>query len=184
MALLFRAYHNALSKYPLPVNMVSSGLLGFGGDAICQYVIERRTHESYDKWRALRFFALPCFFKAPVLSRWLILLERVKGHPKLVPLKKLFLDQTIYAPIFAACVIFNLRLLEGHSPTESKDMLVRDYWSIYKVSIQYWPCVQLINFYVLPLQYRVIFVQLASLLWNTFLSFKTQTKLTDFVEEV
>uniref|UniRef100_A0A7E4V232 Mitochondrial inner membrane protein Mpv17 n=1 Tax=Panagrellus redivivus TaxID=6233 RepID=A0A7E4V232_PANRE len=181
MASIFRAYQRLLNTRPLATQMISSGVLGASGDAICQYIIERRTHQSYDKWRTVRFFVLPCFFIAPVLSKWLVLLERVKGHPKIVPLKKLLIDQICYAPFFSASIIFNLRVLEGHSLTESKDMLVRDFWNIYQHSIKYWPCVQLVNFYLMPLNFRVIFVQIAALAWNTFLSFKTQTKLEDVV---
>lgn len=33
---------------------------------------------------------------------------------------------------------------------------------------------QLFNFYLVPLHMRVVFVQLAALVWNSFLSFKTQ----------
>ena len=44
--------------------------------------------------------------------------------------------QTLFAPVFSASIIMNLRILEGHSVRDSWEKLCDDYWSIYKRSIQ------------------------------------------------
>uniref|UniRef100_A0A914CYS6 Mitochondrial inner membrane protein Mpv17 n=1 Tax=Acrobeloides nanus TaxID=290746 RepID=A0A914CYS6_9BILA len=153
--------------------MISSG----AGDALCQIVVEKRSLDKYDVPRTIRFMVLPTFFMAPVLNRWYRVLQRIGGPPKLVPLKQVLIDQTLFAPWFTATVITSLRLLEGFSLEESWEKMRQDYWSIYKRAIFYWPCVQLFNFYLMPVHFQVIWVQLAGLFWNVFLSNVTQTKL-------
>ncbi|KAI1724375.1 mpv17 / PMP22 family domain-containing protein [Ditylenchus destructor] len=173
-----------LNKRPLLTQMVSAGVIGAAGDAITQLGIENVSLSHYDLMRTTRFFLLPTFYIAPVLGKWFRTLEKwsvpgrwLFGSRKTLPLKKLAVDQIFFAPIFSASIIYNLRLMEGYSIKESWEKLVIDYWDIYKRSIQYWPCMQLINFYVIPLQFRVIFTQVAALIWNVFLSHKTQTRL-------
>uniref|UniRef100_A0A914YBW3 Mitochondrial inner membrane protein Mpv17 n=1 Tax=Panagrolaimus superbus TaxID=310955 RepID=A0A914YBW3_9BILA len=159
------------------VTIIFAGVIGATGDVICQTFIEKRDLKNYDGWRTARFFGLTCFYISPILNRWFHVLERIKGNARYLPLKKVAIDQICFAPFFSASVIYNLRLLEGFGIKESWNKLVTDYLEIYKHSILFWPFVQLINFYCMPLNFRVIFVQLAALIWNTFLSFKTQTKL-------
>ncbi|PAV71346.1 hypothetical protein WR25_17673 [Diploscapter pachys] len=42
--------------------------------------------------------------------------------------------------------------------------------------LMFFICVQLVNFYVLPLHYRVFWVQSAALIWQTYYSYITQKK--------
>ncbi|KAI6191594.1 Mpv17-like protein [Aphelenchoides bicaudatus] len=173
MSRLFAAYSRCLSKWPLGTQMLSAGVIGTCGDGFCQFAVERKSLKEYDVGRGIRFFVLPAFYIAPILSRWFRVLERVGGNPKTLPLKRVLIDQAFFAPPFSASIIFNLHLLQGSSLKESYRKLKNQFIDIYKRSITYWPIVQLINFYIIPLNMRVIVVQLAALFWNSFLSYKT-----------
>uniref|UniRef100_A0A1I8A9E1 Mitochondrial inner membrane protein Mpv17 n=1 Tax=Steinernema glaseri TaxID=37863 RepID=A0A1I8A9E1_9BILA len=170
-----------MKRRPLLSQMVTAGTLGALGDGICQTVVEKRGLEDYDYPRTGRFFMLASCYIAPILYRWFHVLERVKGSAKILPLKRVFIDQLTFAPIFSASIIFNLRVLEGYSAADSLEKLQADFWGIYKRSLQYWPLVQIANFYLIPLHFRVTVVQVAALLWNCFLSYKTQTVAHEIV---
>ncbi|KHN85989.1 Mpv17-like protein [Toxocara canis] len=171
---MWQWYLRLMEKRPFLTQIVTSGILGLCGDGISQKLVEKRRWDEYDPARAARFLTITGAYIAPVLVCWFRILERVTGNPKTVPLKRLFIDQTIMAPPFNATILFNLRLLEGETPTQSYRSLKRDFLSVWIPSLMYWPFVQMANFYVVPLNYRVIVVQVAALLWNTFLSYRTQ----------
>ncbi|GMR30431.1 hypothetical protein PMAYCL1PPCAC_00626, partial [Pristionchus mayeri] len=116
--------------------------------------------------------------QAPLQSRWFILLEKIRSGPaKLVPLKRLAVDQVLFAPGCGAYILVCLRVLEGHTLLDAMSACKRDWFGIWTMSIKFWPVVNLFNFYLVPLQMRVVFVQFASLFWNSYLSFATQKKL-------
>lgn len=175
---MLNAFQKALSRRPLFTQCVSSAVIASAGDALSQLAIEKRSLKKYDIQRTVRFGVLAGFFIAPVLNRWFRTLEKISGSiPNLVPLKRLFVDQSTFSPIFNAVVLFNLRVLEGYNLNDSFSMMTHDWWPVWSTSLLFWPCVQLCNFYMFPLNMRVIVTQLAGLLWNTYLSFKTQKKL-------
>ncbi|KAI6232523.1 Mpv17-like protein [Aphelenchoides besseyi] len=170
------SYQRWLVVRPLTTQALSAGCIGILGDATCQFLVDRRTIRDYDPIRGLRFFVLPTFYIAPILSQWFKVLDRIPGNTRFSPLKRVMVDQLFFAPPFSASIIFNLHLLQGYSISQSWNKLREHFFDIYKRSILYWPFVQILNFSVVPLRYRVIVVQVAALVWNAFLSFKTQSR--------
>ena len=72
-------------------------MIGATGDVVCQFGVERRSRETYDPIRTGRFFLLTSCYIAPILSRWMVFLEtRIHGNPRLVPLKRVLVDQVCF----------------------------------------------------------------------------------------
>ncbi|GMR30430.1 hypothetical protein PMAYCL1PPCAC_00625, partial [Pristionchus mayeri] len=171
-------YQRMMAARPLLTQMVTSGTISGAGDVIAQFGIEKRSLKDYDALRTARFVVLAGGIIAPCLNRWFVVLEKIRSGPvKLVPLKRLAVDQTLFAPGFNAFVLVCLRVLEGYTPSDAVDACKRDWFGIWTTSIKFWPVVNLFNFYLVPLQMRVVFVQFAALFWNSYLSFATQKKL-------
>ncbi|KAK6057111.1 Mpv17 / PMP22 family protein [Cooperia oncophora] len=171
------AFQRSLNRRPLLTQVVATGAICGAGDVCCQLVLERRTSKTYDVYRTGRFFVLGSFFITPALNRWFKVLEKINGNPKLDPLKRMLVDQFAFAPFFNAVILFNLRILEGYGIEKSWSKMKEDWWTIYSTSLKIWPAVQLANFYLIPLNMRVIVVQSVALFWNTYLSFKTQKRM-------
>uniref|UniRef100_A0A0R3RHA8 Mitochondrial inner membrane protein Mpv17 n=1 Tax=Elaeophora elaphi TaxID=1147741 RepID=A0A0R3RHA8_9BILA len=155
------------------------GALAAMADVLTQNFVEKRWQNgNYNSARTIRFSSLILFWIAPITYRWFLLLEKLKGDASLLPLKRMILDQSLAAPLFTFSFIANLHILEGNSPKDALEKAKRDI-------IPVWPLVQLINFYLLPLRYRVIFVQFVGLFWNMYLSYATQieTKKTSDPEK-
>lgn len=171
---MLNGFRKLLNKRPMVTQMVASGFIGLTGDAICQFGIEKKKLKEYDLQRGTRFFLIPALLITPVLARWFRILERVPGSPKTVPLKRVFVDQLCGAPIFNGLFCYSFMFWENLDVKQSWENLKNIYLDVLLKSYQFWPFVQLVNFYFIPISLRVIVVQLASILWNCFISYKTQ----------
>lgn len=113
--------------------------------------------------------------KGPALTKWYGILEKYIGsESKTSALKKVAADQLIFAPNFLLIFIVSINTLQMKPWKETKENLIKNYPDILKTNYKIWPFVQMINFYLMPLNYQVVFAQIVALFWNTYLSFKTQ----------
>uniref|UniRef100_A0A0N5A2A0 Mitochondrial inner membrane protein Mpv17 n=1 Tax=Parastrongyloides trichosuri TaxID=131310 RepID=A0A0N5A2A0_PARTI len=161
-----------IDNHVLLTNMLLSGTLGVAGDGISQLALEKRKISDFDCSRSIRFFVVPCFYVAPVLVKFFPLLNKVSGSDKTKPLKMIILEQLCFAPIFSSTVFISFRVSSGFSFTEGYESLKREFIEMYKTSLQLWPLIQLINYYIIPSHYRVFITQLAALGRNIFISYK------------
>lgn len=175
----------------LVIQSGQAGCLMAVGDLISQVVIERRhflaQEHSVSPERALRFLGLGCFLVGPSLFNWYRLLERcvgaaVRGSVSSSRLRrvllrqtvvKVTLDQLVFAPVFLAGFMSVLATLQGNDWSTVKQRLHADYSEILVNNWRLWPLIQLGNFYLVPLRYRVLLVQTVAVFWNTYLSYKT-----------
>lgn len=142
------------------------------GDLTSQWILQQKNE--IDLKQTARFATAGLIFVGPAVRGCLVMIDRVFGPTKslIVLAKKLILDQGICAPVFLVGNLTTLTLLKTHSTQEVKKELERSYFSLLKLNYTFWPFVQVINFYYIPLTYRVLFGSTAALVWNTMFSYK------------
>ncbi|XP_048236703.1 protein sym-1-like [Haliotis rufescens] len=64
----------------------------------------------------------------------------------------------------------------GDSFHDIKQKVKQDYLTILMTNYKVWPAAQLINFYLIPLQHRVLFVNFVALGWNTYMAWMSEKK--------
>lgn len=69
-------------------------------------------------------------------------------------------DQTVFASTNLFCFLSSMAIMEGTSP---KDKLDSTYWTALQKNWMLWPFVQAINFKLVPLEHRVLVVNVVSL---------------------
>lgn len=88
--------------------------------------------------------------------------------PKATTAARVALDQGVFAPIAVGAFLSSMAVLEGGSV---QDKLDKNYKSALTANWMVWPFVQAVNFTFVPLDHRVLFVNVISIGWNCYLSF-------------
>lgn len=144
------------------------------GNIISQTIIEKRTLKTLDWPRITRFAAYGYLFSGPFLRYWYYGLDKYFAGVRLKPLKMMLVDQSVAAPLLNAAILLYLPLVSGKSTSETKKRFNEDFPTVMKANYAAWPAIQLTNFYFIPIQHRVLFVNICSLIWSTFLAFVTK----------
>lgn len=170
---LWRAYQRALAAHPWKVQVLTAGSLMGLGDIISQQLVERRGLQQHQTGRTLTMASLGCGFVGPVVGGWYRVLDHfIPGTTKVNALKKMLLDQGGFAPCFLGCFLPLVGVLNGMSAQDNWAKLKRDYPDALITNYYLWPAVQLANFYLVPLHYRLAVVQCVAIVWNSYLSWK------------
>lgn len=120
--------------------------------------------------------------QGPALRFWYgILNKHIGSTGKTVALKKVFVDQFVFAPTFIIFILGAVGTMQGKSFEVVKKEVSGNYLDVLKANYLIWPWVQIVNFYFVPLHHQVLLVQSVALFWNTYLSWKTNRKLLPVV---
>lgn len=179
MSSILRAYSHLLRKYPLTVQSLQTGTLMGAGDVLSQVFVEKKSVNEYKWQHTARFFALGVFMITPALTTWYGILHRKIGSGKgLTAIKKVALDQGLFAPSFLGVFLTVLGLVQGNTFEHIREDLKKNYRDILLANWSVWPAVQIVNFNFVPLHHQVLVVQTFALLWNTYLAWKTNRDVT------
>jgi protein Mpv17 len=105
-----------------------------------------------------------------VATTWFGFLARrvVLPNRKMEILARVACDQLAFAPVMIGVFLSSMATMEG---TSAKARLDKSWWPALQTNWLVWPFVQVINFGFMPLQYRLLFANIVSIGWNSYLSF-------------
>eukprot|EP00092_Neocalanus_flemingeri_P000357 GFUD01000379.1.p1 GENE.GFUD01000379.1~~GFUD01000379.1.p1 ORF type:complete len:183 (-),score=49.43 GFUD01000379.1:64-612(-) len=174
MAGLWRAYTKFVDKFPWGSQILQTGVLCASGDVIAQVVVERKKLEDFEMARVGRFFIMGSCVVAPCIRSWYLVLEKiVKFQGTKAAISKMALDQAFFAPCFLVVFVTAASALQGLSFKDIKKNLDANYVDIVLTNWKIWPATQMMNFYFVPFQHRILVVNIVALFWNTYLASKT-----------
>ena len=106
----------------------------------------------------------------PAATKWYSFLQkRINFENKAQTIvARVLADQLVFASTNMAVFLSTMSILEGKSPQEK---LKKSYLPGLKANWTIWPVVQGVNFSVVPLEHRVLVVNVVSLGWNCYLSY-------------
>lgn len=176
---MFKRYQNLLARRPILTNMVQTGFLFGTGDCLAQKLFPHKDDGQYDYERTLRAIVYGGIIFAPVGHQWYVLLSKFNpSRSKMVnTICKVGLDQLGFAPIIGIPMYYSVMTILEQKPIESIETKLRqNWWPTLRNNWLIWPGFQLFNFYVIPLQYRLLVVNILSIGWNTYLSYELNKK--------
>ncbi|KAK4202518.1 hypothetical protein QBC40DRAFT_43077 [Triangularia verruculosa] len=176
-------YQARLAARPLLTQSITTSVLFGVGDVTAQQLVEKRGLANHDYLRTARMAGYGGLVFGPAATTWFRLLSRhvhFPGSPNKTILARVACDQGLFAPTFIGVFLSSMAVLEGGSVGEK---LSASYWPALSTNYLIWPFVQLVNFKFVPLQHRVLFVNVISIGWNCYLSFLNSSAGTESVAE-
>lgn len=171
---VLRLYQNAYKKRPLLIHAVETGLIMASADVISQVLVEEKSLNLVDLGRSLRFGGIGVLYVAPARVAWYKFMERkLPGYAATTVCQKVAVDQLCFAPCFVFVLVSLVSYSNGMNTDQVIDKLRTSYTDIITNNWKVWPCVQLCNFYLVPAHLRMTTVQFVGLLWNIYLSWRT-----------
>ncbi|KAL8041720.1 hypothetical protein ABFX02_09G002400 [Erythranthe guttata] len=168
-------YLSLLAKYPVMTKAVTSALLTFVGDVICQLVIDKVP--SPDLKRTFIFTLLGLVLVGPTLHFWYLYLSKLIAAPGASGAAfRLVLDQFLFSPIFIGVFLSTLVTLEGR-PSDVVPKLKQEWFSSVLANWQLWIPFQFLNFRFVPQQFQVLAANSIALIWNVILSYKAHKQV-------
>lgn len=172
---MLRAYSNLVSRHPFATQCLVSGVMTGLGDAIAQTFFNE--DKPYSIPRTLKFSLIGACYFGPVCTFWMRKLDAIYGPSK--PVQKLLTDQILASPIITGGFLVVFGMVNGKTVTESFEFLKSELLPVMMRGWPFWGTVQAVNFALVPLNYRVLVIQAAAVVWNTFLSWKTTNALKE-----
>jgi protein Mpv17 len=166
------------TRYPLAANVGTSvSLFGFG-DLIEQRLRGRSL--GHVDWGRVSRMSLVGFVFGPLNHGWYTFLDRVlRGRTLGTIVRKVLADQLVFAPTMICSFFITICTLEGVHVRETMKELQLKFWSTYMVDCTVWPVAQVVNFSLVPQPFRVLYVNLVTLGWNTFLSYMRHSEVRE-----
>lgn len=105
-----------------------------------------------------------------VIYRYILLDRKLPGRTLKVVIKKLLVDQLLFSPVCLTVFFLSLGVFRGGNWEEFFTNLHHKGWRLYAAEWLVWPPAQIINFYLLPTKYRVLYDNTISLLFDIYTS--------------
>jgi protein Mpv17 len=178
-----------MASRPVLTQAISITVLFGAGDVLAQQLVEKKSIKGHDFIRTGRmafygggisFELIHLFIPSakncctaiwrPAATRWFRFLQTkiVFQNKNLEMITRVAIDQTLFAPTSLFVFLSTMSIMEGSNPSEK---LSKSYITTLQKNWMVWPFVQLFNFRFVPLDHRVILVNVVSLGWNCYLSY-------------
>jgi len=175
---MWQAYLRLLQSHPLRTNSVSAGCIGAVGDSIAQHIEASHKHDdakSFDPMRIAQMSAFCFTWLGAPQSIWFGGLAR--RFPEGTPLKlqkTLFVHLGLMAPT-TNTLFFGYREAMRDAPAETwasrfSLRMRREFPSTTAYSLLFWTPAQVVNFMLVPLHLRPLYLNSMMVVWTTYLS--------------
>ncbi|KAJ5605254.1 hypothetical protein N7510_010408, partial [Penicillium lagena] len=155
-------YQTKLAKKPILTASVTSAVLFGSGDVLAQQAIDRRGLEKHDFGRTGRMALYGGAIFGPAATAWYGILQRhvVLKSTTSTTIARVAADQILFAPVNLTCFLSSMAIMEGSDPVEKwRNAFIPSY----KANLIVWPFVQGANFAFVPLELRVLVVNVCAL---------------------
>jgi hypothetical protein len=188
-------YKEMLRTDPLLTKSLTSGTINTVSDAICQKIVavqkpsqEKDKNSSnadaekfkLDGIRLLQVAITGMVWSGPIQHWWFGTLEKLVTiqDPIQRLMVKLLFDSMVFSPLTISGYFTCRSILEGSGIQGVREKLSTRFVSTLKGAWKFWPMVNILNYSLVPLQFRSLYSNILSLFWTGYLSFVNSKKMS------
>ena len=181
----WKAYEIAVAAKPLPVKAAITGVSYLIGDWIAQGVELSKRGASWldaDRPRLARSLAVGLLLLGPLAHNYYdFVADAFAGWS---PPQKIALDQTLYLATYNTIYYIALGLFAGRPAGETTAEYLDKFWSLMFAAWKLWPLVGVVTYTLIPIQHRVLFIDLIEIIYSAVLSTVANEGAKDDAAEV
>lgn len=178
----FRRYNTSLISNPYRTKMITAGIIFGTADVVCQKFLEKPAeNKGFDYRRFFNMVFIGSCISAPLSHLWYCKLanqicSRVTMNAKLQPWVALAADQILYTPISISVFLFMNEYMKDFSSLKAIKNVREKFVAGMITNFKMWPPIVLVNFALVPVQLRVLFINVFGFFWTIYLSHLQNSK--------
>ncbi|KAI3387079.1 hypothetical protein SNEBB_000644 [Seison nebaliae] len=146
-------------------------IFGAISDIAAQLCIEQTTLTRYNTKKTMKIFLYQFIYATPIVYNWYLYLDYIFTNRSVFsPLLKMSCDQLLMSPILNASFLAYMSYTRYWNWQTTQMVVVQQYGKVMKFNYLLWPLAQLINFYLIHISYRIMFVGIVGIVWGTFMA--------------
>ena len=182
-------YSDLLKQKPLITKSLTSCATNAFSDVLCQKLIittkeeekDISTSASIDKERLGQAAVTGLIWSGPITHYWYkILFEKLTiaiKDPIIGLAVQILLDSIIFSPITVSGYFTLRSIMEGSGMEGIKDKLSTRLVKTVLGAWKFWPAANIINFGFIPLEFRVLYMNVLSVFWSFYLTYVNGQKI-------
>jgi len=177
-------YLECLEKKPVETKAVTAGVLSVVSDVLAQKLAGTPlSNLNLDSVR--NQFIIGLLIRGPLVHYWYKFMEylfRRLGYSAAqqqetpVVVGKVLLDQTVFSIPFNLLYFYAIGAMEGRPTSAVNEQVSREFMPLMIANYKVWPLVNLLNFKVIPPKLQVLFGNLVSIAWMSYVILSTRAK--------
>lgn len=176
----WRSYNNILSMAPIETKAVTSATVYTIGDIISQQTSEDKSIGELDRGRILRSALAGLIGHGPMSHVWYRVSEDffdnvLHLHAWWDFLPKIVVDQFVFGPIWVNAYILLLGVMQLQGPGQIFADMKRSTIPLVISGLKLWPFVHIITYGLIPVENRLLWVDLVEIVWVTILANQVST---------
>lgn len=186
-------YTDLLIQKPLLTKAVTSCGTNAFSDVMCQKLLLSNVDENdedkkkLDKERLAHAAVTGLIWSGPVTHYWYKILfgKLTVGikDPILGLIAQIVLDAIIFSPVTVSGYFAVRSLLEGSGLKGIQEKLTTRLFSTVIGAWKFWPAANVVNFSIVPLSFRVLYMNVLSVFWSGYLTFVNSKKMSTTAKE-
>jgi len=182
---LWDEYLEQLERNPVMTKAVTAAVTSVISDVLAQ-ALQGRSITDLDLTSTRNQALIGFFIRGPFVHYWYLILEHLfaqagfgskkSAQSTPVVLAKVAVDQLTFSPLYNLFYFYVIGTMEGRSLDNIHDAIGRDFIPLMMTNYKVWPLVNILNFKYVPPQLRVLFGNIVSIFWMTYVITATTKK--------